>query len=221
MAAPMITPVSAYNWAGFYFGANAGYGWGQNQRDDVLPPLGGFWTPTGNGDTLNPKGGVYGGHIGYNYQNGAWVLGLEANFEAANLKVDKTSIYYPTTDAWHSKVSGIVTATGRIGYAMNAWLPYLRGGYATAKLKSRMDDNTAAANFVENSSWYNGWTIGGGMEYMLTPNWILGAEYNYMNFGSKTWNGVSTTAAGAFVSNESFREKLSISTVTARVSYKF
>jgi hypothetical protein len=42
-----------------------------------------------------------------------------------------------------------------------------------------------------------------------------------MDFGAKTWTGTTTTAAGAFVSNENFREKLSISTVTARVSYKF
>lgn len=222
-AADMPTKAPAYvaapSWAGWYLGLNAGYGWGRNQRDDILPPIGGFWTPTGNSDTLYPKGGVYGGQIGYNFQTGAWVFGLEANFQAASLKEDKISIYYPATDFWHSKVSAIITATGRIGYAMNAWLPYLRGGFATAKLKSRMDD--IFGNFVENNSWHNGWTIGGGLEYMLTPNWIVGAEYNYMDFGARTWTGVTTTAGGIFISNENFREKLSISTVTARVSYKF
>ena len=215
--------VAAPSWTGWYIGLNAGYGWGRDERTDLLPPIGGFWVPVGVGfsDTLRPKGGVYGGHIGYNYQTGQWVLGLEANFDAANMKEDKISIYFPATDAWHAKVSAIFTATGRIGYAMNAWLPYLRGGFATAKLKSRMDDTTAAANFVENNSWYNGWTIGGGVEYMLTPNWILGAEYNYMDFGARTWTGVTTSAAGAFVSNERIQEKLTISTITARLSYKF
>ena len=226
-AADMPTKAPAYvaapSWAGWYVGLNAGYGWGRDKRDDQIAG-GGFWTfgpggIFGGSDALNPKGGVYGGQIGYNYQTGVWVLGLEANFQAASLKEDKTSIFFPATDAFHSKVLGIITATGRVGYAMNAWLPYLRGGYAAAKLKSRMDD--IFGNFVENSSWSNGWTIGGGVEYMLTPNWILGAEYNYMDFGARTWTGMTTTAAGAFLSNENFREKLSISTVTARLSYKF
>jgi outer membrane immunogenic protein len=214
--------VAAPTWAGWYVGLNAGYGWGRERREDVLPPVGGFWTPgVGFGDTLNPKDGVYGGQVGYNFQTGAWVFGLEANIEGANLREDKASIFFPATDSWHSKVLAIITATGRVGYAMNAWLPYVRGGYATAKLKSRMDDNTPAANYLENNSWYNGWVIGGGVEYMLTSNWILGAEYNYMNFGSRTWTGVTTSAAGVPQSNENFREKLSISTVTARLSYKF
>ena len=215
----------AANWSGFYLGLNGGYGWGRDERHDPVAG-GGFWTngpggAFGGTETLHPKGGVFGGQIGYNFQAGPWVFGAEGNFQGASLKEDKTSTIFPATDSWHSKISAIVTATGRIGYALNAWLPYLRGGYAAAKLKARMDDNTAAADFVENSSWYSGWTIGGGVEYMLTPNWILGAEYDYMDFDWKPWTGTTTTAAGGFVRKESLQETLSTSTVTVRVSYKF
>jgi outer membrane immunogenic protein len=60
--APMME--AAYDWSGFYIGANAGYGWARNEHQDVRS-INGFWTDDpGESQTIDPRGAVYGGQIG-------------------------------------------------------------------------------------------------------------------------------------------------------------
>src|SRR6185369_11998531 len=93
---------TAYNWTGLYVGLNGGYGWASNGHQDILAPLGGFWTPSalgfGSTQTIRPEGGVYGGQIGYNWQVANWVLGLEGQFDGASISRTDISTFFPTTD---------------------------------------------------------------------------------------------------------------------------
>src|ERR1700728_1243287 len=75
---PMI-PASPFTWSGAYFGANAGFAWGRSADTSILNTGG---APLLS-DTLTSgmNGVVGGGQIGYNYQNGFWVSGLEADFQ--------------------------------------------------------------------------------------------------------------------------------------------
>jgi outer membrane immunogenic protein len=218
-AAPAVVPIDT--WTGFYIGANGGYGWGRDRRDD-LTAGGGFFTFGPGGilagrQTTHPDGWVYGGQIGYNYQTSAWVFGLEGTLQGADLRDTQTSLFFPATDRFHSKVDLIATGTGRVGYAFGPWMPYIKGGYAGARLKARLFDITPAANFVESTAWNHGWTVGAGLEWMWTRNWIVGVEYSYMDFGSRTWTGTTMPVTVA----ENFRDSLAVSTVTGRISYKF
>jgi outer membrane immunogenic protein len=210
-----------YNWSGFYAGANAGYGWGRNREEDIRPPAGGYWTPvaTGSRDTLKPNGGVYGGQISYNWQVSNWVLGAEFNWDGASLSQTKPSFFYPTRNMWSARVSSIFTADARLGYALGTWLPYLKGGYAAARLTDSFLD-TPTGDSLSHSGWQHGWNVGVGVEYMLASNWIVGLEYNYLDFGNRSWNGSTTVHSPPISVTEAWSDRLTISTLTAHVSYK-
>jgi outer membrane immunogenic protein len=219
--APVAVMAAAYDWSGFYLGGNAGYGWGQVSHADTTPG-GLFWTfgPAGifgGVQKINPQGAVYGGQAGYNWQRSNWVFGVEAQFNGADMKRSDISIFVPATDRLSAKIDSYGTFTGRVGYAFNNWLPYVKGGYAAAELNTRNFD--IFGNFLDNTSWRSGYVVGAGLEYAFAGNWIIGVEYNYMDFGSKGFTKLNVGVNP--VTPESFSDKLTVSTVTGRLSYKF
>ena len=98
-------------------------------------------------------------------------------------------------------------------------MPYVTGGYATTRLSTR-DFNTPAGTLAERSEErHDGWYIGGGVEWMLSKNLILGAEYRHYDFGSEVHAAVSP--AGALVPADNKNVDLSSDSLVARLSYKF
>jgi hypothetical protein len=120
--------VAAYDWSGFYIGANGGWGSSHHCWDAVMPN--GTLVPDGCHDAT---GAVLGGQIGYRWQAGAWVFGLEAQGDWANLRGSSVS---PTGGADvvtnESRVVGFGLFTGQIGFAVNNALLYVKGGAAVA-----------------------------------------------------------------------------------------
>src|SRR5579863_9689524 len=113
--APPAEVTQAYNWTGFYLGANAGGGWGRS-----------WWSA--NAVPVDLSGAQAGGTAGYNWQFGNAVLGLEGDMDWSNLKGTNTSAGCPagctTDDNWLS------TLRGRVGYAFGGIMPYVTGGLA-------------------------------------------------------------------------------------------
>jgi outer membrane immunogenic protein len=222
--APGVYVDPAFNWSGFYIGAYAGYGWAREDHAD-LNPGGGFWTFGPGGifggvQRVSPNGAVYGGQAGYNWQAGNWVLGVEVNGGGTSLNRTDVSIFFPATDRLRAKIEGNFTATARAGYAFNNWLPYIKGGYAGAQLNVTNFD--VFGSHLDDNKWRNGYVVGAGLEYGFARNWIVGVEYNYMDFGRQSFAGNRISAAGAVVPFvERFDDKLTMQAVTARVSYKF
>jgi len=217
LAAPPYTKAPAFepatNWSGFYLGADAGYGWGRNRHTDNN---GGFWTfIPGATQDADLSGAVYGGQLGYNWQFANWVVGLEGQFNGGDLKRTDLSNFFPTIDRLSTRMDFTTTVSARFGYALNNWLPYVKAGYAGAQLKTRNFDIFGAN--LSHTDWQNGFVVGAGLEHALTSNWIVGVEYNYMDFGKQTFSGVNVLRGG----NESFQDHLTVSTVTGRISYKF
>lgn len=107
---------------------------------------------------------IGGGQIGVDYQFGpSWVMGLEANYSAmANSNF--------TT--FGNRALGSVT--GRIGYAFGPALIYAKGGYAWA-------DTRRSFGFGDGGR--DGYTVGGGLEYMFAPSWSAKVEYQYYELG--------------------------------------
>jgi outer membrane immunogenic protein len=211
-----------YNWSGFYIGVNAGYGWGREDHADLVPG-GGFWTngPNGNFGGVQgsrPQGAVYGGQGGYNWQFANWVLGVELAGGGADMKSSNISLFFPNTDRLSTKIESTFTAAGRLGYAFNNWLPYIKGGYAGAQVNVTNFD--IFGGHLDNSQWRSGYVVGAGLEYGFATNWIVGVEYDYMDFGTRSFSGTTVVSNGALVP-ERFDDKLTMSTVTARLSYKF
>ena len=141
----------------------------------------------------------------------------------------QTSPFFPTSDTWQSKLDWIATATGRVGYAWNNVLGYVKGGWAYASYSDYVQDNFG---FVDASGKKSGWTLGGGVEFALSPNWIFGVEYNYYDFGSINVNqpsvnfsggtpGISAAAAAGSVPGTDHNLDLTVQTVLGRLTYKF
>jgi len=217
--APVAPIVTHYNWTGCYIGGHAGAGWARTEWTNTADTTAFGDLVPGNGFTQTNSGFVGGGQLGCNYQVNQWVFGIEGTFAGSTIKGDLTNTVFGAglDDVFTNRINSIATVTGRLGYAWNNWLLYAKGGYAGASVKFSVSD-TAGANQGSGSQthWHNGWTVGAGLEYGLTPNWILGLEYNYIGLQTKSYD-VAGASAGVYT----FDVKPRIHEVLARLSYKF
>ena len=163
--APMMSP--ATNWSGFYIGAMGGY------------------AAEATSDPLAIKGGFAGGTLGYNWQFGTIVAGLEIDGAWADISQTATALGITASD----KLQALSTIRGRVGVAFDQVLLYGTGGFALADEKASA---TALGITVSDSQTRTGWTIGAGLEWMFVPRWSLKAEYLYRRFDSTTLLSIPT-----------------------------
>ena len=192
--------VAAPTWTGFYLGAHVGGAWSElknNYNYNQVDVYGsGTW---GYADGWkNTDSGVFGGGtVGYNWQTGAFVLGFEADFGGMGFSGNHTFYNAGGYDTYTTKDDSAFYAdvTGRLGYAAGPALFYVKGGWAYLGT-----GNKFASTNVSGAAWndgsLDGWTIGGGIEYMWSPSWSVKAEYLYMDFG-KVSHGLSGTDGSA------------------------
>lgn len=194
-------PVAMYNWTGCYLGANAGGVWGKSNINIPAYPA--------NFD-INTSSLIGGGQLGCNYQMQQIVFGVEGNWDGMGLNSDGLT-GAAASERYAVKWNWEASLRGRLGWAPagTPWLFYLTGGATWAHLR---DGNFIPGTVVTvaQSGTHNGWTIGGGAEYQLTPNWIAGVEYRYSSYQSKRYN-----YAGPVDVN------LKSNAVLARLSYLF
>ena len=203
--APVYVP--AFTWTGFYVGLQGGYAWGRSTG--TISTATGIPVAT---YSYNPKGGVFGGHIGYNYQiSPNFVAGLEGDVEWSGLKQSITNpvvgLTHRTAIDWQGSIRG------RLGVAFDRALIYATGGVAFADVKHSVSTFPGGVGLVSGSSTRIGWTLGGGVEYAVTNNVTIRGEYRYTDFGRKS--------VANLVTNTADRNKLTTHTVRAGVSYKF
>jgi hypothetical protein len=126
-APPALVPAPVLTWTGFYVGVNGGGGWGQTAHD-FTGVVGGLGAATGN---FKANGGLAGGTVGYNYQAGAWVGGIEADFDWANIKGTFTAaIPAVATGSLSTELKWLNTVRGRVGYTWGPSMIYITGGAA-------------------------------------------------------------------------------------------
>lgn len=165
--APPPAVVAAYNWSGFYIGAHLGYAWSSEEATDPVAGLRG---------ATDPDGFLGGVQVGYNWQVDRWVFGVEGDWSWTG--VDGST---PLVGTFSSDHNWYATVTGRVGYAWDAWLWYVKGGAAWADTEYRYNVfGTASDTRV-------GWTIGTGFEWALGPQWSAKLEYNYLDFGKDSF----------------------------------
>jgi outer membrane immunogenic protein len=193
---------AAYNWTGFYVGLNAGGSWGRQDNSLVSIATGG--TVLSNSDRID--GFIGGGQIGYNWQTGQWVLGIEADFQGSAQKGDG-SFFIPgvvgavaaTSASYEDKLNWFGTVRGRVGWAFDRWMPYITGGYAYGHGEFNGSATTGAVTTSASGSQnYSGWTVGGGVEWAFYNNWSAKLEYLYIDFGDGP--AVATSPTFSFVS---------------------
>ena len=190
-APPMAAPIP-YSWTGFYVGGHVG----GTFRDDN-----GFGSD-GNGRFIG------GGQIGFDYQfSGSWVFGVEAQYSYVDSNNNGTPFVFPG-GTFGNNLRGLGSVTGRLGYAWGPALLYVKGGYGYA---DRRNFGTGAFTF---NNGRDGYTVGGGMEYMFAQNWSGKIEYQYFHFdNNQLFVGAPLVGLGNFRDEEH--------TIKAGLNYHF
>jgi outer membrane immunogenic protein len=209
---PAPPPVPAFTWTGVNLGGQIGYAWGNdNFYYSGFDPLTGLaFTPS---VFVSPSGVIGGAHVGVDYQidkpGGGFVIGLEGS-------VDGTSLHSNVAASFAALGGGSVSAStstdiqgsirGRFGIAWGRLLAYGTGGvafggfntsYATTGNTSGLPAINGGAPFFASNSFSHtrvGWTAGGGIDYAVTNNWTVFAEYRYTSFGTVCDTGLAGTA---------------------------
>jgi len=199
--APPLAP-PAFSWTGIYGGFSVG-GYQENFTNS--------WPVTDNaflaGTSLNSTASslVFGGQIGYLYQFSNLVVGLEASYlnfngNPQNVLASPSQLTFgpgigtDTAGGINSHVRNAWLLTPRLGWAWNRWMGYVKGGWAVADVSTNSFQiccGSAATNPFTNPSLTsgavghpNGWVAGGGIDYAITNNLILGLEYQHLAIDS-------------------------------------
>jgi outer membrane immunogenic protein len=196
---PAPAPIPAEpksEWTGFYFGGNVGYGWNHAVVNDsfLLAGFGPISPDTRYAENL--KGAVWGGQIGYNWQVGNFVVGLEADFNGTSQIFDQPfacdlggaivpgcTVYPKDTIRWFG------TGRGRAGFAVDRWLVYVTGGGAWQNLGSTGRVQMAGVgswDIFNTSTTRFGYSVGAGVEAAVFGRWSFGVEYLFIDTGTKT-----------------------------------
>jgi outer membrane immunogenic protein len=229
-------PAPYYNWSGYYIGFNIGGQWSEVERTFPAPtnPAGGF--VRGLPFSTDTDDGIFGFHLGVQYQFGYWVLGVEAALSAGFHEMRGVSGVLPVSvggapgftalTTGEHKITNIFTVGPKLGYAFDRWMIYGTGGYASADLKGTYCSSVTGACgiplTVQNGASRNeGWFAGVGIDYMIHKgslvDVILGAEYQHYDVDSKSafcFNAGCTPITGAdydlSAKGDIFRAKLTI-----------
>ena len=228
MAAP------ATNWSGLYIGGNVGYGWG-NGSTGILPSDGDNF-PTSTLDS-RLKGAFGGAQIGYNWQIGSIVTGLEADIQSSGIMGSAraalanlgglTDIAASTS----SELSWFGTVRGRLGVTVTPdLLLYGTGGLAYGRVKASANVQIDNPPFLDSwpasiSGTKTGWAAGAGAEWMFARNWSAKVEYLHIDLGSSSPTAIDIVAPGqeglATTTTTTYSSKHHYETLSVGVNYHF
>jgi outer membrane immunogenic protein len=159
-----------------------------------------------------PRGFIGGGQIGYNWRRGAVVWGVETDFQASGIKGEDSATGSKSIPGWpgldyiasgtgSQRIDWFGTLRGRVGWLpVNSLLVYATGGLAYGHLQTDVTFSgfvsssagvplaTIQSTVAASSAIRAGWTVGGGLELMLAPQWTIKGEYLYYDLGTVTLN---------------------------------
>jgi len=224
-AAPLA---SVYSWTGFYIGGNVGGGMASSRFDD----------PCWYCSSATPTRGFFtgGAQIGYNYQLGAGLVGIEADVNG-NSSFKDSVIGGGNSDAMRVGIKADISGTirARAGLVVNNALIYVTGGAAWADVKQTgvefrnltTDPNLGLATGItaNNSGVLWGGVIGAGVEYALNPNWTIGAEFLHTMYQDREANLVRADGSNLCYNRPAsdcvIRNQLTTDVARLRINYKF
>jgi outer membrane immunogenic protein len=167
---------------------------------------------------------VGGGQGGYNWQQGAFVYGLETDLSATKLNSsmsDNLALSTPSCPNDGASTSASIdwygTVRGRAGWTAGQALFYGTGGLAYGRVGLNSTFSALGiSTTADTSSIRTGWVAGAGIDYLLQPNLVLNFGYQYVDLGTVS---LSSTAGSFVTQNASARA--AFHTVTAGLSWRF
>jgi outer membrane immunogenic protein len=205
--APAPVPVTYPSWTGFYIGAHAGAAWQQMSSASFIDPNGNLASgPVAGGSAMGAVGGF---QAGYNWQfASAWVAGVESDFSWTSLSDQRAGATLSpagvpvagSSVALNANTQWLASARARLGFTgwFNNTMLYVTGGAAWSSIEYNNTFITVGGVFPFNqanaaqTAIKSGWVVGGGAEWMTTPNILLRAEYLY--YGIDSSNNLSSVA---------------------------
>ena len=204
--------VAPFSWTGFYLGASAGaIGLSSENTYSTSAP----GVPA-NSDTNRGSGVLAGGTVGYNFQTGQWVIGIEADYSMASAQTGNSANFNGVGGNGIANISNFGTVRGRLGWASDHTLLFITGGVAWGDVT-----NTASAPIFAPgcrqgfSGTRTGWTFGGGVEHALTDHFTVKLEALYVDFGTKS---ISSNVSGC---NFGYQAKTTAAIGRLGLNYKF
>ena len=232
--APVAPIAPAYNWYGFFIGAQAGYGWGSGDVN-YFGGTGAYAVDVGTVIPLSlssePRGFIGGVQWGSNYQFGNWVLGFISDYGYADVtrKTNVTltgpgTVFGARTTFADVSLETFGTTRGRIGYAWDNVMLYASGGLANGRADVTLSNPAvgtacgvaSACPFGHRSKGLWGWALGGGLEYGMGP-WSVNVEYLHYDLGDRALVYGDLIAPGALGARGEFSGDI----VRAGINYRF
>ena len=172
--APAFVPGSM--WSGLYVGVHESGAWGDSD-----------WQYA-NGSTTSPgfeTGAMFGGHIGYQQQWYDFVAGIDVSYSGVP-NVEARAWCPGNVGICENSLDGLLLINGRLGYAVDRVLLYGTGGYARSKIEVHTDFDDPALDLSDDRR-VSGWNVGGGAEYLVTPNVVFGLEYLHVDLDDEAF----------------------------------
>lgn len=187
-AADVEAPPAVYDWTGGYIGIQGGYAWGKSDAETDIDPE---FTDidTLDIDDFKANGFVGGAHIGYLLQSDAFVYGVEADIEYADLNDEVDIVFDGAGDggSGEKNIDWLGSLRLRAGIAADRALFYATGGLAVGgvSLETDLSEDALDAGLTndddDKTAW--GWTLGAGVEYAVTDALSARIEYRYTDLG--------------------------------------
>jgi outer membrane immunogenic protein len=232
--APAAVPVVATcDWGGAYVGVDTGlavsrtrWGFPQTDPEDGNGRVRYFDYTAGDHFRTDERGWVGSVHGGYNFRtNSPIVAGVELSYTGGDLEKRQTSRFDPN-DSFKTEINHLIEVKGRLGYSWGCLMTYGKFGYATGRVETSAVGLTNQALPIvgaSSSDWRQGYTVGGGVEYMLSRNVVLGLEYDWINLRSGTDSTQILFATTGVRSGSTLTRDIDADThlFVARLSFKF
>lgn len=216
-------PQQVYDWTGVYVGVFGGGGFGNHNVNNATGQAVPFADYTAN---YASQGGLAGGEVGYNWQSGNFIVGVESDLFWTGIKGNDGSQFaagnFPgvtAVDADNWRWGGTLRARG--GFTIDRWLMFFTGGYAFGNMQHTNTPPAGSGLPVDRFNvTLNGLTAGGGFAYAITNNLSAKFEYRYYNFNG--FNRPGSALTGLTVNGQlPYTTETSFSVVTIGLDYKF
>jgi outer membrane immunogenic protein len=245
---PRVPPPPVDPWTGFYVGGNVGYSWGRSSTTTNFfnGATGALLTSTSG--SFNLPGVVGGGQIGYNQLNGNWLWGLETDFQGSGERGNANSKFLCAVavcqagnpffatgglpqnpvaiTTFNQKIDWFGTVRGRVGVVTTpAIVAYVTGGLAygevatSGTITGQTGTGAVTATAFNGNTTKAGWTLGGGVEGRLSPQWSAKVEYLYMDLG--TVNNAGLLPTNFIPIAATFSSRVTDSIVRFGLNYKY
>jgi outer membrane immunogenic protein len=216
---PMMAPL--FTWTGFYLGGNLGAVWANRTVTDAF---GNSWSRSSDARFMG------GGQLGYNWQTGNFVLGVEGDIDGivgsnngngnGAVLINGGGPFVVTTTGGGSWVA---TLAARFGWAIDRVLIYGKagGGWIGNNNGFTVTNVATGASFGSFNGNNNrgGWLLGGGVEWAIDRNWSIKGEYDYIGLGNR--NVVVAVPVGGAVVDTFASANRNVSLVKFGFNYSF